>query len=162
MLPYLGDALVKQSGWQLVFTVGMAQGTYRPLLLLTPILAETIAKGGWSRGDLKRWLFENARLPASKFEAYMGEYTNLVPGRRTLAEMVDAGKAPPVFAESDDPERMVPLVCEPDDLLVAVTGDPLRTNAYVFAHNGMLGYPVAKGVKLPEGWEEKLRAARSR
>ena len=45
MLPYLGDALVKQSGWQLVFTVGMAQGTYRPLLLLTPILAETIAKG---------------------------------------------------------------------------------------------------------------------
>ena len=162
MLPYLADALVKQSGWQLVFTVGMAQGTYRPLLLLTPILAETIAKGGWSRRDLKRWLFDNARLPASKFEAYMGEYTNLVPGRRTLAEMVEAGKAPPVFAESDDPERMVPLVCEPDDLLVAVTGDPLRTNAYVFSHNGMLGYPVAKGVALPEGWERKLREARSR
>ena len=162
MLPYLGDALVKQSGWQLVFTVGMAQGTYRPLLLLSPILAETIAKGGWSRGDLKRWLFDNARLPASKFEAYMGEYTNLVPGRRTLVEMVEAGKAPPVFAESDDPERMVPLVCEPDDILVAVTGDPLRTNAYVFSHNGMLGYPVGKRVELPEGWEAKLRAARSR
>ena len=95
MLPYLGDALVKQSGWQLVFTVGMARGTYRPLLLLTPILAETIAKGGWSRGDLKRWLFDNARLPASKFEAYMGEYTNLVPGRRTLAEMVEAGQGAP-------------------------------------------------------------------
>ena len=108
MLPYLGDALVRQSSWQLVFTVGMARGTYRPLLLLTPILAETIAKGGWSRGDLKRRLFDRARLPASRFEAYMGEYTNLVPGRRTLAEMVEAGKAPPVFAESSDPERMVP------------------------------------------------------
>ena len=131
-------------------------------LLLTPILAETIAKGGWSRGDVKRWLFDNARLPASKFEAYLGEYTNLVPGRRTLAEMVEAGKAPPVFAESDDPQRMVPLVCEPDDILIAVTGDPLRTNAYVFAHNGMLGYPVGKRVTLPGDWEARLRAARSR
>ena len=162
MLPYLGDALVKQSGWQLVFTVGMARGTYRPLLLLTPILAETIAKGGWSRGDLKCWLFDHARLPASKFEAYMGEYTNLVPGRRTLRELVEAGKAPPVFAGSDDPERMVPVVCEPEDILVAVTGDPLRTNAYVFSHNGMLGYPVAKRVELPDGWEGRLREARSR
>lgn len=162
MLPYLGDALVRQSSWQLVFTVGMARGTYRPLLLLTPILAETIAKGGWSRGDLKRRLFDRARLPASKFEAYMGEYTNLVPGRRTLVEMVEAGKAPPVFAESSDPERMVPLVCDPDDLLVAVTGDPLRTNAYVFSHNGMLGYPVAKRVELPDDWEGRLREVRAR
>ena len=56
----------------------------------------------------------------------------------------------------------MPLVCEPDDILVAVTGDPLRTNAYVFAHNGMLGYPVAKGVALPGGWERKLREARNR
>ena len=29
MLPYIADALVKQSGWQLVFTVGMARGTAR-------------------------------------------------------------------------------------------------------------------------------------
>ena len=85
-----------------------------------------------------------------------------MPGRRTLAEMVAAGKAPPVFAESDDPQRMVPLVCEPDDILIAVTGDPLRTNAYVFAHNGMLGYPVGKRVTLPGDWEARLRAARSR
>ncbi len=160
MLPYLADALVKQSGWELAFTVGIAQGTYRPLLLLTPILAETIAKAGWSRDDLKDALFEQARLPAWKFEQYIGGYNNLVPGRRTLLDMVNLGKAPRIFAESSDPERLVPIVAEPDDILIAVTGDPMRTNAYVFSHNGMLGYPVGKEIRLPEGWHEKLRRAR--
>ena len=28
--------------------------------------------------------------------------------------------------------------------MVAVSGDPLRTNAYAFAHNGILGYPTTK------------------
>ena len=162
MLPYLADALVKQSGWELVFTVGMAQGTYSPLLLLTPILAETIAKAGWSRDDVRNWLFEHARMPAWKFEKYLGEYTNLVPGQRTLVDLVNLGKAPSVFAESNDPERLVPVVCEPEDILIAVTGDPMRTNAYVFSHNGMLGYPVAQKIELSAGWADKLRAARSR
>ena len=43
-----------------------------------------------------------------------------------------------------------------------MTGDPLRTNAYVFSHNGMLGYPVAKRVELPDDWEGRLREARAR
>lgn len=160
MVPYLADALVKQTGWELCFTVGIAQATYRPLLLLTPILAETIAKAGWSRDDLKDALFEQARLPAWKFEKYIGGYTNLVPGQRRLVDMVNLGKAPRIFAESSDPERLVPIVAEADDILIAVTGDPMRTNAYVFSHNGMLGYPVGKEVKLPPDWSEKLRRAR--
>ncbi|MFT5392549.1 MAG: hypothetical protein ACI8PT_002747, partial [Gammaproteobacteria bacterium] len=50
------------------------------------------------------------------------------------------------FARSDDPDRLVPIVIEPDDFMIAVTGDPLRNNAMVFAHNGMLGYPVCKRI----------------
>jgi hypothetical protein len=37
--------------------------------------------------------------------------------------------------------------------MIVVTGDPLRTNAYVFAHNGRLGYPVAKKIDLPAAWD---------
>jgi hypothetical protein len=163
VLPYLADALVKQTGWQLVFAVGGSlSGTYRPLLLLTPILAETIAKAGWSRSDVKNWLFQNARLPAWKFEKYIGGWTNLVPGRRTLGDLVARGGANPVYAESADPGRLVPIVCRPDDILIAVTGDPMRTNAYVFSHNGMLGYPTAKEIRLPKDWSAKLAAARGR
>ena len=73
-----------------------------------------------------------------------------------------AGHIPAVFAESDDPQRPVPLVCRAEDLMVAVSGDPLRTNAYAFAHNGILGYPTTKAVRLPADWARLLREARAR
>ena len=52
---------------------------------------------------------------------------------------------------------LVPIVFKPEDFLVVVTGDPLRTNAYVFTHNGLRGFTVAKKVTLPREWE-RLRA----
>jgi hypothetical protein len=55
-----------------------------------------------------------------------------------------------VFFESDDPNRLGPIVWKPEDYMIAVTGDPLRNNAYVFAQNGFLGYPTGKKIELPE------------
>jgi hypothetical protein len=152
IIPYLADALTKQTGWELIFTVGMATGTSKPLLVLSPIIAETLAKAGISKRELQERLYAQARLPASKFERYIGGWTNLVPGHPTLLELVAEGKAPPIFAESDDPDRFVPIVCEPQDIMIAVSGDPLRTNAYSFVQNGMLGAPTTKRVELPRGW----------
>ncbi|HEX6079322.1 MAG TPA: UGSC family (seleno)protein, partial [Methylomirabilota bacterium] len=162
MLPYLADAIVGKVGWELLFTVGMGVGSQRPLLILSPILAETLAKGGLDKAALKRRLFELARIPAAKLEQYVGEWTNFVPGRPKLTELAKAGQIPAVFAESDDPQRLVPLVCRAEDLMVAVSGDPLRTNAYAFAHNGILGYPTSKPVRLPADWARLLREARAR
>lgn len=147
MLDYLADALVKIGGWEYVFTVGVASDTYRPLLLLSPVLARTIAAAGWTKGDLRVALWERARIPARRFEQYLGEWTNLVPGRRTLNDLVNLRVAAPVFGTGTSPERLVPIVTEPSHIQIAVTGDPLRTNAYVFAHNGMLGFPTAKVIR---------------
>lgn len=147
MVDYLADGLAKIGGWEYVFTIGLAGGTYRPLLLLSPVLAETIAAGGWTRDDLKEALWERARVPAERFERYLGEWTNLVPGRRRLVDFVNTRKAPRLYAESNDPGRLVPITTEPKHIGIAVTGDPLRTNAYVFAQNGMLGFPVAQRVQ---------------
>jgi hypothetical protein len=162
MLPYLADSILKKVGWELLFTVGMGVGSQRPLLLLSPILAETLARGGLGKAALKQRLFELARLPAWQCERYIGEWTNLVPGRPTLSGLVKAGLIPPVFAESEDPERMVPIVCRAEDLMVAVSGDPLRTNAYAFAHNGILGYSTTKAIHLPAEWPRLLHEARTR
>jgi hypothetical protein len=115
-----------------------------------------------SKQDVQQWLFENARITAGKFEKYIGEYTNFVPGRRKLSDMARLGQAPKVFGESDDPNRLVPLVCVPEDILIAVSGDPLRTNCYLFIHNGMLGYTTPKGIELPANWSTKLKVARNR
>ena len=50
---------------------------------------------------------------------------------------------------------MVPIVLEPDDFMVLVSGDPLRTNAYAFTHNGYLGFPVRKEDSAAEGLVRK-------
>jgi len=75
----------------------------------------------------------------------------------SLKQQVNLRRLPKAFHESDDPNRDVPIVLEPDDFMVLVSGDPLRTNAYAFAHNGYLAFPVAKKIKLPKDWAERLR-----
>ena len=145
MMPYLYDAMIRQYSWQLMFTVGQGMGTLRPLMLLSPIIAETIAGWGWSRADLKRRLFEHARIPAREFERILRDWTQKPTWN--LAEEARAGRIPKVFHESDDPNRKVPLVWKPEDYMLAVTGDLTRNSVYVFAHNGVLGYPVAKRIR---------------
>ncbi|HEX6209940.1 MAG TPA: UGSC family (seleno)protein [Methylomirabilota bacterium] len=149
MIPYLADGIARLVAWEVIFTVGMSVGAQRPLLVLSPILAQTLARAGLTKQDVQRRLFEHARIPASRFERYMSGWTNLLPGRPTLGDLVRRGRAAPVFAESDDPERLVPVVARAENIMIAVSGDPLRTNAYVFAHNGILGFPTTKPVRLP-------------
>ena len=118
-------------------------------------MAETIAKAGWSKSDVKRYLFEHARRPAWEFERQLRDWN--IRGVWDLEEDVRMARIPKVFYESDDPNRLVPIVWEPEDFMIAVSGDPLRNNAYVFAHNAFLGYPVGKQIRLPEDWD-RLRA----
>ena len=158
-IPYLADALVKYTGWELIFTIGLALGTYRPLLVLSPIIARTIAKSGIGKPALQQLLFDRARMQASLFEKYISGWTNIVPGHRTLYDMVALGKAPKMFGVSRDPARLVPIVLRPEDIMIAVSGDPWRTNCYMMAHNGMLGFPTTKGIALPTEWRSKLRRA---
>jgi hypothetical protein len=162
LVPYLADGIARHVSWEVIFTLGMASGTERPMLILSPILAETLARAGVTKARLKELLFQHARIPAWKFERYLSGWTNLVPRQPTLAGLVASGRAPAFYAESDDPERLVPVVQRPEDIMVAVSGDPLRTNAYVFAHNGILGYPTTKAVALPAAWHRRLEEARAR
>jgi hypothetical protein len=163
LLPYLVDAVTKQVGWELIFTVGMATSTLRLLLVLSPILAKIIAATGYpSKRDLKQYLFDHARIPAWKFENYISKWTHLTPGNRTLVDMANMGRAAKVFAESSDPNRMVPIVGRPEDFMIAVSGDPLRTNAYTFSHNGILGYSTARKIQLLENWKRLLRETGSK
>jgi len=150
----LADAMIRQYSWQLCFFMGSGTGSLRPLLFLSPILAQTIARDGWSKADVRNFLFEHARMPAWKFERYLRDWMN--KPLWNLAEHADGGMIPAMFHASDDPERMVPPVFKPEDFQVVVTGDPLRTNAYVFAHNGRIGFPVTRAIDLPGDWHARI------
>ena len=154
MLPYIADSAMRFTNWQLIFTTSQGGGNLRPLVVITPIIAETIARAGWSKTDVTNYLYEHARMPAFAFERQLRDW-NIRPVW-DLKEEVKNGKLPPAFHESDDPNRLVPIVVKPDDFMVAVSGDPMRNNAYIFAHNGFLGYPTGKQIKLPNDWDKLL------
>jgi len=145
ILPYLADGLVRHTFWQITFTVGLGYGMLRPLAMLSPILAETIARAGWSKQDVKRFLFEHARMPAWEFERLLRDWTQKPIWN--LTEEAERGNIPKdIYAASDDPQRRVPIVWSPDQIHLLVTGDPLRPSGYVFGQNGQLGFPVAKKI----------------
>lgn len=146
IIDYLADGLVRQVGWELAFAVGLAPSTARPLLVISPLVAETFARAGLSKADVQALLFERARLPAQKLERYIGAWSNLVAGRRTLNDLAALGLADPVFAESSDPQRLVPIASAPEHFLVVVSGDAMRANAIAFGSNGMHGFPTSKPV----------------
>ena len=150
----LADAVIRQYSWQLCFMMGSGYGSLRPLVLLSPILAQTIARDGWKKNDIRQYLFEHARMPAWKFERYLRDWMNKPIWN--LGDEVKAGRIPPLFHVSDDPERLVPPVFKAEDFMLVVTGDQLRTNAYVFAHNGRLGFPVCKPIALPANWDNLM------
>jgi hypothetical protein len=146
ILDYLADGVARISGWDLTHVYGLGAAQYRPLLVLAPLLARTFADAGWSKDDVRRALFERARIPAWRFEKLIGEWSNLTAGRRSLVELAAAGHVPPVFAASSDPDRLVPIVTEPAKFAIAVAGDPTRTNAYVFSNDGPHGDWTARAI----------------
>ena len=61
----------------------------------------------------------------------------------TLASGVHAQTAP---AATEAPAKPGAEALE----TVVVTGDLGRNSIYVFAHNGVLGFPVCKAIKMPD------------
>ena len=66
---------------------------------------------GWSKADVKRYLFEHARRPAHDFERQLRDWN--IRGVWDLKDDVTHERIPKVFYESDDPERRVPIVWKP-------------------------------------------------
>ncbi|MBI4189766.1 MAG: hypothetical protein HY525_04430 [Betaproteobacteria bacterium] len=146
LLPYLADGVVKQTFWQVGFTVGQSYNRLRPLVLMSPIIAETIAKAGWSKQDLQRYLFDHARISARQFEVQQRDWRQM-PIWNLTEEAANGNIPADLFAASSDPDRMIPLVWSPDHFMIVVTGDPLRTSCYAFGHNGYFGFPVARKIR---------------
>lgn len=144
ILPYLADGLIRVSSWELTHVYGLGQGHYRPLLVLSPMLARVFGHAGWSKDDVRDALFETARINANTFERYIGEWSNLTAGRRTLQDLAAFRKLPKVFGRSADPSRLVPIVTDPSKFLLAVAGDPDRANAFAMSNDGPHGYPTSR------------------
>jgi hypothetical protein len=81
-----------------------------PLVLFCPEHAAILAGGGFSKSDVKRFLYETARLPAHDFPP---EFLDGVVWRRR-----------PKWFSSDHPQATIPLADSPDDIQIVVAGGP--------------------------------------
>jgi hypothetical protein len=158
ILPYLADSMVCATTWECTMTFGLFNDAYRPLLILSPLIASVFSRARYSKDDIKKRLFELARIPAWKFDKYIRGWTNLYSGHRSLYEAARLGLAPSVFGESDNPERLVPIVGVWRNFHIAVGGDPDRSNCIVFTQNGPLGFPTTKRISLPRSWESRQQS----
>jgi hypothetical protein len=129
------------------------------VLLLTPVIASVIAKGGYSKQQLNDVIMQRAMVTAREFERLMTLGTAHPPGT-TLKQLVASGHMPSEWAESDDPGRLVPLMLPETKWLVVVTGDPTRNRCCVFRQNFKQGYATSRKIALPKRWDALLAAAK--
>jgi hypothetical protein len=126
------------------------------VLLLTPVIAGVLAKAGYSKEDVARYLVKNAVVPASYYEWSMMQADHHPPGT-TLAGLVEKGELPRAWLQSDDPERLVPLFLPETQWLIVVAGDPLRNRSCIYRQNFKQGYATSRKVNLPANWDALFR-----
>ncbi|MBI4192534.1 MAG: hypothetical protein HY525_18605 [Betaproteobacteria bacterium] len=120
-------------------------------ILLSPSLAKSLANAGYSKQDVKNYLYANTRISLREFH-WLAKYTN--PRGDTVREQAEAG----VYSEEflGKPDDKVRLLSGPEILHIVVCGDPNRNRMMSF--EGGHTQPTTKEIKLPPRWHELLKA----
>lgn len=81
-----------------------------PLVVLCPEHAEIVAQGGFSKTDIKKFLYENARIPVKDFP------------QETLDEVIRHRRG--IWNSSDHPDATIPVADRADLFEIVVAGGP--------------------------------------
>ena len=110
-------------------------------LLLAPPVAKTLAAAGYSKQDIKQYLYENAKATVGEI-GWGLRYGH--PERFTVADYVKMGIYPPEYDVA--PDELVRVLPSPDVLHIVVCGDPDR-NRLMTLWSGYV-QPVTKRVEV--------------
>ncbi len=139
--------------------VGMCYANWHPLIMLGPSIAKVFAREGWSKDDLRKYMYENVKVKASQAERYA--YGVGLTGFR-VTDAVKDGLLPPAYHESDDPDRLVPVFQYPEWIGIVVAGDWGRNQSKGYVSNHIQGPPVSRRVVLPKDWDTLLAREKAR
>lgn len=110
------------------------------LIGMTSLSAEQFHRENWSKADIKRYVWEHARVPYWKMER-AGVLTEPDFGGSNLADLVW-----PKWIDRSDPNTQVPPTLSPEDIHIVVCGG--RSGRFVVCHGwGYGGLAVTKEVK---------------
>lgn len=136
--------------------VGIRRAKNFPLLIMSPGVAAIIARDGWTKRDVQQYLFDHTKVSvrALKEHAWQIGFSEY-----DLHALVAKGVLPATYAESDDPDRLVPVFIKPEWIGIVLSGDPGRNQSKGFVQNHEHAPPVSRRIDLPDNWAE-LRAER--
>jgi hypothetical protein len=122
---------------------GVRFARWHPVILMSPSVATTFVRDGWSKADIAQHLYEHCLLPAGLMEHYA---FHAAGQDQPFAELVELGAAPALYAESDDPERLVPVLRAAEWVRIVVGGDTNRNQCRIYINNHEQGAPVSRVV----------------
>ena len=92
------------------------------VVVMSPLIAHTLSGEGWSKEEVKSYLYEHARVPLERVKRY---------NQLRYGHGPEAGDPYvwPRWLNVDEPGITVPVVRNPDNILVLVAGDPARSRS---------------------------------
>ncbi len=124
------------------------------MLFISPVVAKLLAEQGVSKDDIERYILDHAKVTAEYFEKSSSRFNNWRP--YSLKEAVEKGELDKRWHESDDPQRMVPLMSPRARIHTIVTGDMTRNRSLFFRENYSQAPLTSKKIVLPENWHEMI------
>ena len=101
------------------------------LVMLCPEHAAIIAKHGWSKADIRRFLYENARMPF-RLLRWTKEPATLIAGRPDLQWLLQ------------HPDLELPIFEVPDCFEIAVVGGPAGRSMYFYGAHEPVTKPIER------------------
>ena len=117
-------------------------------LLLAPPVAKSLADAGFSKQDIRRYLYENAKIPMHELD-FMTRYGH---GHHLIKDKVKQGLLSDEYLVG--PNDMVRVLPSPDIVHIVVCGDPSR-NRMMTLWSGYV-QPTTKEIKLPKDWDKLM------
>jgi len=127
----------------------LTRPTRYKVVVLSPLVAGIIARGGYSKQAVKEYLFKNARLTAADFRDIEGYFVRNVD----FCKLAEEGRIRKAYCAADATE-MLPITHSPEEFVIVVAGNPTRNRS--IALRQPRGYPVTREIKLPANWNELI------
>ena len=134
--------------------LGILNTSWYPLIVMCPSVAKAIADDGWTKDDVRKYLYENVKLAAGSAEKYARNTSRL---NFSLKDLAERGQISQDYHESDDPNRLVRVFVKPEWIALVVAGDPGRNQSRGYVQNQRQGIPVSKRINLPGNWRALLK-----
>lgn len=120
---------------------GITYGGYFPLIVLSPHCARVLGKHRWTKDDVRQYLYDESRMPGRPILG-RGLYTGM-----DLKAAVESGRVSRDFLKSDDPDRLLPTLLNPESTRIIVAGNPDMYWQRGYISNHVHGKPTMKVVR---------------